>query len=371
MKSYLSLALALTFSILTATINCLPNIINMFYLFFPCTFIIIIITSILFSMSSSQASRTFRYLNKKNRFILDNTHNRNGHRLEKLLNKILLALAIIESQHLLKDLEYEELRKKIHLLSEKLLWSNVEEACNIAESILNFIGNSIEDSKLCGPLVVKGKNSSLTIYGFMRSCNPGTTIAGLISCGYLGPSLSGLEFDLKAAYEQIEFTESHLSIGSSLFPITFSLVGSILNSSHVVRLAKKHPALLNSPERIKRWHKQYPGWSSLRNSFTFKSSCLIQGSPMSPILFNLFLCTLLDKMLGDWVVYGDNFYSHPYHPSYSLPIPGYHWKNPVLVKHGTLGLKFNWINGKLAVYHSYGPYKIGTQRAIDCSNNMT
>jgi len=228
--------------------------------------------------------------------------------------------------------------------------------------------------KFCrGPFVVRGSTNnchSLTCHGFVKGCSPGTALRELLKRSWISPEFNAYEYDLSAAYESISISDSRIAEGSKLFPISSILVRSIIESPIIIKYAildsKARAELIsNSSSARLMWHKQFPAWSWRRNSFTFSSRQLIQGSPLSPVLFNYLLSTFIGNISGDWIVYGDNFYGI----SSTVPIPGLLWKDGVQISSGTLGLKFSWTKegsvDKLLVYSSDPGYRRGVQRLLN------
>jgi len=215
-----------------------------------------------------------------------------------------------------------------------------------------------------GPILLAGAE----FHGFVRGCSPASILVSLRVSGW--PRITLWEHDIKSAFEScdLDVIVSNHPLRSRL-PRVLSLVGSIMSSDLIVRSALLSDKIFSHPDFVAASIKQFPGIQpGIRN---FTTNELIQGSPISPILFILYIAALSFGEIPSggikrslWV-YGDNVYSVS-----SLP-PCWNncqWKPPVRLgtRGKTLGLEYHLDDaGRLVVSHSNEAYSLGVQRKLD------
>jgi hypothetical protein len=236
------------------------------------------------------------------------------------------------------------------------------------------------DQLFVGPLVLGG----LEFHGFVPGCSPGTLLVSLRKAGW-PLALPLWEHDVKAAFDTANLGILFHSIPNELLgvPFTLKLARSVMGSGLVVRRALLEESVTHHPEWAVTAAKQFPNLSP--GVVTFGPQALIQGSPLSPILFILFLASasLVEKVQrGEsavpginhgnnpapvYWIYGDNVYSRE-----SIP-PNWshcHWKAavPLGVDGKTLGLTYKLDGARLVVYYpEWIPYQKGVQRKLDAA----
>jgi hypothetical protein len=213
-------------------------------------------------------------------------------------------------------------------------------------------------SALPGPL----RAGNLEIHGFTIGCSPGTTIRSLRETGW--PITCILwEHDINAAYESIDLRKIFLASPEKLtrHQMSIKLAAAIMDSELIIREVYFPMSLWFYTESKAAMVKQFPKiGSGLKRC---SSNHLIQGSPLSPCLFNLFLLLMVESS-EKLVVFGDNFYSKS--PLAPIVSGCTFSEGKYLESRGrTLGLNYFIKDSRLVVTADDEGYARGVQRILD------
>lgn len=283
--------------------------------------------------------------------------------LERKLAKVLQALFRLETALFPKRCP-RNVRDGISLLIEVLLRGDLAAAERMAGEMMETLsGCGVE-----GPISWRG----LEVHGFLTGCSPGTILRSMTSEGW--PLHKEVyEHDLKSAYEQVDLSDvPQILFTAGLFQSSRLVEVLCSNISLIVRTAKIKKGISSKSEFLQAWSKQFPTWRSEEKFlYIFPNSKLIQGSPLSPILFNVWATSLHHVStlhLGDrgrlWA-YGDNFYSENIKPPFAHS--ELIWKTPILLgREGkTLGLSYSLDeNLQLTVSANWKPYAKGVNKVL-------
>jgi len=303
---------------------------------------------------------------RRGRLVISNSRNPNHHQLEKGLARLICRICLLESNNFRLS---RSVTRAVQQLNDSLICGNIGNAMRWCEVVRNVASQVEQENKFNGrgPLLLAG----LEFHGFISGCSPATTLISLKDNG-LG-IIPLWEHDLSAAFESADLslliqkdTVKQLGI-----PVTLSLVAAVMSSALIERRALLSVRTFLAESFAAASIKQFP---DLRPGVTrFGHNQLIQGSPLSPILFNIYLAvtSLGDGLRKDsqlnqkfWV-YGDNVYTTSYYPP---SWPNCRWKPAVMLGHEgtTLGLAYKLAsNGRLVVTHPNISYATGVQRKLD------
>jgi len=297
---------------------------------------------------------TKRKEGKRQRIVLSNKRNLSLHLLEKILGKILNRLLIRECRG---QGQPRKLSNAIGRLDSTLRLGLVFQSIIVGMECLALL-LKLDRSVQPGPL----RAGNLEIHGFTLGCSPGTTMRSLRRMGWPVTCILW-EHDVKAAYESINLKEIFSAPTEKLIrhEMSVKLAAAIMDSDLIVREVYFPKSLWLSWEGKAAMIKQFP---EVGSGMKRLSSChLIQGSPLSPCLFNLFLLLHVDSS-EKLVVYGDNFYSKsPESPKVSSCTFN---KRIELGSRGrTLGLHYFVEDSRLVVTADDEGYARGVQRILD------
>jgi len=293
---------------------------------------------------------------------------------------LLTRLCILESAGIRPN---KSLRRALAQLVDSLVCNNLSLAikwCSVVGKVLADQAEK-ETLPLVGPICLAG----IQFHGFVPGCSPATILISMRAAGW--PSQTFYEHDIKSAFETADL-HSLAKNGFLLgIPHTSSLAVGIMGSRLIVRSALLGGKVFEKPGFAAAAIKQFPRMTQ-PGIYNFNNNELIQGSPLSPILFILYLAsTSLTSMqlvtrdcpfgkqiahsesdavkgkINYWV-YGDNVYtSEATHPEWADCL----WKEPnTLGTMGkTLGLDYYFFHGRLIVHHPHKPYQRGVQKRLD------
>ena len=303
-------------------------------------------------------------LAKRARIVISNSSNGQSHQMEKSLSRLLNKLCLLESNNCRPS---KSVVRAIAKLNDTLISGSCEMALIMighAEEISAL--NLMEENCTPGPIKLAG----LEFHGFVPGCGPASLINSLRDGGW--PHLHNLwEHDLVAAFDTADLSILWKeNTGKLRIPLSMSLVRAVMSSGLIERRALLSRKVFLKSDFAAAAIKQFP---FLRPGLKiFSSKELIQGSPLSPILFIFYLAATslgdspLDSPLNQkfWI-YGDNVYSKREKPPQWINC---RWKSPVLLgcQGKTLGLDYRLVSsGRLLVSHHYNPYSEGVQRKLD------
>jgi len=294
---------------------------------------------------------------KRSRLIISNCRNAQHHHLERMLGRLLTNLCLLESN----DQQINNrLRRVLALLNKSLIGNDLTRSIELSSTALKMVMDYYNVP--CGPLIL----GDAEFHGFVPGCSSSSILISLQDSGW--PLEIFWEHDIKAAFESCNLSVLRSNFKLLGIPNSSSLAVSIMRTDLVIRRAYLRESVYHSKDFASASTKQFPGIQpGIRN---FTTNELIQGSPLSPILFILYLAA---TSLGDrpaesprshWI-YGDNVYSKsPFPPVWS----NCHWKEPSsLGRSGkTLGLDYEFLSdGRLFVNHVNDAYRLGVQRKLD------
>jgi len=304
---------------------------------------------------------------KRARLVVSNKSNEQHHSLEGKLSALLTRLCLLENKCYVPS---RSLKRALFRLNSALIQHNLLLAMKLVKECSVLLALEMEENSLnaLGPLHLGG----VEFHGFVPGCNPSSIIISLLDSS-LWPSHPIYEHDIKSAFETAD-----LSLLSSVdskklgIPLSLDLVRAIMSSDLIVRRAIVSRKDYNKSSFAAAAIKQFPG-VEFSVPIMFSSNRLIQGSPLSPLLFILFLAVTSvnssvsfgGEVSNQLWCYGDNIYSFdPAPPDWA----DCYWKNPVYLGSSgkTLGLDYQFSSsGRLLVSHSYHPYANGVQKKLD------
>jgi hypothetical protein len=215
-----------------------------------------------------------------------------------------------------------------------------------------------------GPLISR---QGLAIHGFTRGCGVGTALASIIDL--LKKNGQIMEFDLKSAYESVDLAKA--IDDSNYLRHSCKLISAISSSRLIIRKLLIQSSSWKGNEFATAMMKQFPHLPIGTKSFTLPFNGLLQGSALSPIMFNFWLLKVYAGLPG--VAYGDNIYINEINPDLSPVIEGCSWsRGEVLINGGcTLGLNFFIMDfGRVHVSAPHAPFARGVQKHLDLINDI-
>lgn len=287
--------------------------------------------------------------------------------------RLLSRLCILESRGYYPK---KSLRRALAKLIDSLISNDLENSlwwCSVAVELLTD-----QMSRVGLPSVGPIRLAGLEFHGFVPGCSPATILNSLRNADW--PRRIFFEHDIRSAFDTADLHFLSLSGDKLGIPNSISLALGIMRSRLVVRTALLEDKVINNPSFAAAAIKQFPKMT-LPGTYKFNPNELIQGSPLSPILFiiNLAATSLINNGMksecpsqrsvvkGNIVkywVYGDNVYCcHSTPPKWANCL----WKEVnVLGATGiTLGLEYSFIQGRLVVQHPHKPYQMGVQKILD------
>jgi len=291
---------------------------------------------------------------KRPRIVLSNKRNLLRHSLEKILGKILCRLLIMEcsGQEIPRGL-----RNGIGRLAVTLRMGSVFQSIIVGTACFASVLR-LDRSVQPGPL----RAGNLEIHGFTLGCSPGTTMRSLHQEGW--PINHFLwEHDVKAAFESIDLNIIFLASPEKLIKhqMSLKLAAAIMDSDLVIREVYFPKSLWLYKDSKVAMAKQFPKIGSGLKRYS--SSHLLQGSPLSPCLFNLFLLLMVESS-EKLVVFGDNFYSKSHVPPIVSNCTFSEGKE-LRSRGRTLGLDYLLVDSRLTVTADDEGYARGVQRILD------
>ena len=213
---------------------------------------------------------------KRSRLIISNCRNRQHHHLERLLARLLTNLCLLESNdHQINT----RLRRALAKLNKSLIGNDL--ACSIR--VCSEVQKIVTDyyNVPLGPLIL----GDAEFHGFVPGCSSSSLLISLQDSGW--PLDVFWEHDIKAAFESCNLSVLRSNFKFLGIPNSSSLAVTIMRTDLVIRRAYLRESVYHSKDFASASTKQFPDLSPGIRTFTNQE--LIQGSPLSPILFILYI----------------------------------------------------------------------------------